>query len=255
MVEFLVLMCRIHTADISVCDFDAIAYSTRFQQHQLHNCHGCQMSHYSTSSQRCVHIYVMRLCCMGKWWCNPLFIERTLTDNLPEDVWKVKITPFYLNNAVLSNIYRTEEKQGHRCLLIDIKTGQGCHRIWVCETARQKQKSQSLCLEEVLITEKPWALFKKATGWVCCLCVFVHEAEAITHIYYQETAIQDFCCNCKLPFFDKRKRPPFKLPHDRKNTKKHLHLQPLKPLLTCRCLFVPKLQASLIKHPKWQMFM
>lgn len=114
----------------------------------------------------------------GKWWYNPLFIERTMTDNLPEDVWKVKITSFSLNNAVLSNIYRTERKQGHRCLLIDFKTGQGCHRIWVWETAREKQENQALCLEEVLIAELPRALFKKRNrlGFLLvvsvCLCMW-----------------------------------------------------------------------------------
>lgn len=57
------------------------------QHHQLYDCHSCQMSHYPMSSQRCVHIYVMRLC--GKWCYNPLFIERMVTDNVPEEVWKV----------------------------------------------------------------------------------------------------------------------------------------------------------------------
>lgn len=35
------------------------------QHHQLYDCHSCQISHYSMSSQRYLHIYVMRLHCMG----------------------------------------------------------------------------------------------------------------------------------------------------------------------------------------------
>lgn len=107
------------------------------QRHQVYNCHGCQMSHYPMSTQTRLHIYVSPDMLYGeKCRYKPLFIEGTMTGIVPEDVWKdggKKITFLCLNNAVLSNIYGTEGKQGQRCTHIDIMTGQGCHRISVWE--------------------------------------------------------------------------------------------------------------------------
>lgn len=77
----------------------------------------------------------------GKLWYKPLFIEGTVTDNVPEEVWKVKkITFLSLNKAVLSNIYGTDRKQGQRRTFIDIMIGGGCHRIQVMGAYQRKTR-------------------------------------------------------------------------------------------------------------------
>lgn len=104
------------------------------QHHQLYDCHSCQMSHYPMSSQRCVHIYVMRLC--GKW-CIIYW-----KDGDRQCTWgslkSGKITFLSLNKPVLSNIYDTERKQGQRRAFIDIMIGEDCHRTQVGETTKVK---------------------------------------------------------------------------------------------------------------------
>lgn len=183
-------------------DFDCIAYSTklygRLQHHQLYDCHSCQMSHYPMSRQRCIHIYVMRLRCMGncgkthyllKGWWQTMYLRKS---------GKWKITFLSLNKAVLSNIYGTERKQGQRRTFIDIMIGGGCHRIQVRESSKEKsgivfggsayhwiarrsfEKSNRLCFTVFCV-------------WIC-VCM-----EAITHIYYQETAIQERHSNTRFP--------------------------------------------------------
>lgn len=154
------------------------------------DCHSCQTSHYSMSSQRCIHINVMRLHCMGNGGASHYLLKGQWQTMYLRKTEKWKITVLSLNKAVLSNIYGTDGKQGQRRAFIDM-IGDGCHRIQVRESTKEKfsivfggsayhriaprsfQKSNRLCF----------------TVFFVCVCGFV---KALTYIHYQETAIQEF---------------------------------------------------------------
>lgn len=147
------------------------------------------------SSQRCIHINVMRL--YGKWWYNPLFIEGTVTDNVPEEVWKVKNNIPLLNKAVLSNIYGTDRKQGQRHTFIDTVISGGCHRIQVRKSTKGKS---SIVFAGTAYQWIAQGSFQKSNGLcftVFCVWICV-PMNARTHIYHQKkcatrvTAIPDF---------------------------------------------------------------
>lgn len=67
------------------------------------------------------------------------------------------------NEAVLSNIYGTKRKQGQTLTFPD--TVISCCRHMIQARVGAKE-SQPLCLEEVLISQWPGDLFKRATGWI-----------------------------------------------------------------------------------------
>lgn len=67
------------------------------------------------------------------------------------------------NEAVLSNIYGTKRKQGQTVTFTDMVIS--CCRHMIQARAGAKE-SQPLCLEEVLISQWPGDLFKRATGWI-----------------------------------------------------------------------------------------
>ncbi len=176
----------------------------RLQHHQLYDCHSCQMSHYSMSSQRRIHINVMSLHCMGNGGTTHYLLKGQWQTVYLWKSEKWKITFLSLNKAVLSNIYGTERKQGQRHACIDIVIGEGCHRIQVREDTKEKsgivfggsayhwiaprsfEKSNRLCFTLVCV-------------WIC-VCM-----TAITHIHYQRTTIQEFHSNTTFPLFKKRK--------------------------------------------------
>lgn len=90
---------------------------------------------------------------------------------------KGKLTFLHLNNAVLSNIYGTEGKQGQRYTLLTSWLGKAVTGYWYGSPIKGKKKHQLLCLKEVLIPELPIALLNKATGCfsVSHYSIFVHE--------------------------------------------------------------------------------
>lgn len=65
------------------------------------------------------------------------------------------------NEVVLSNIYGTKRKQEQKLTFTD--TVISCCRHMIQAGAKE---SQPLCLEEVLISQWPGDLFKRATGWI-----------------------------------------------------------------------------------------
>lgn len=100
-----------------------------------------------------------------------------MTDNGPEVVWKVKRKTFLPpNEAVLSNIYGTERKQGQTLTFTD--TVISCCRHMIQARVGAKE-SQPLCLEEVLISQWLGDLFKRATGWIST-CVQKREPRSVS---------------------------------------------------------------------------
>lgn len=106
--------------------------------YQLYDCHNCQLSHYPMSSQRLIHIYVMRLHSMGNSGTTHYLLKGRWQTMYLRKSEKWKITFLSLNKAVLSNIYGTERKQGQRRTFIDIMIGESCHRIRVSESTKEK---------------------------------------------------------------------------------------------------------------------
>lgn len=148
-----------------------------------------------------------------------------MTDNGPEVVWEVKKkTKNFLppNESVLSNIYGTKRKQGQMQTFTDMVIS--CCRHMIQARAGAKE-SQPLCLEEVLISQWPGDLFKRATGWIST-CVQKLEPRSVS----KKPNYTRFLCNtifssidmlslhlhCQLnkfiwPICDHRGRTPSKL--------------------------------------------
>lgn len=165
----------------------------RLQHHQLDNCHSCQISHYSMSSQRCLHIYVIKLHCMGNGGTTHYLLKQPWQTMYLKKSEKWKITFLSLNKAVLSNIYKTKRKQGQRCTFIDIVNQEGCHRIWV---RKNTKKNQVLCLEEMLITNLLQGLFRIWCVLWRFLCLSV--CETYNPYLFQENCNKSFALHYLL---------------------------------------------------------
>lgn len=115
-----------------------------------------------------------------------------------------KITFLSLNKAVLSNIYGTDRKQGQRRTFIDIMIGEGCHRIQVMESTKEKSGIVFGGSAYHWIALRSFKKSNRLSFIVFCvwICVCV---KAIACIYYQKTAIQEFHSNTRSPVFEKRK--------------------------------------------------
>lgn len=152
------------SSDMPVHDFDRVASCSRAQAGRLQHPQlwDCPTPHYSTSSQSCIHINVMKLCRMGKlpaiiYWKDS---DRQWTWGSLKSKKKQKNFP-PTNEAFLSNINGTERKQGQMLTFAD--TVISCCRHMIQARAGAKE-SQPLCLEEVLISQWPGDLFKRTTG-------------------------------------------------------------------------------------------
>lgn len=188
--KVLALIWGIHTLGMAFQDFDCIACFTKLLADSSSISSMTVIAVYPrnlTSSQRCIHIYVMRLHCMGNGGTAHYLLRPLWQTTYLRKAEKWKITSLSLNKAVLSNIYGTERKQGQTCTFIDMLIGEDCHRIGF--GGRVPKKNQALCLEEVLITKIAPGPLQKSEGpcfTLFCACFCVREWKPVTHIHYQE---------------------------------------------------------------------